>query len=236
VRPARRRAARVGALLQERPAFCNSRGKGEGVTPAWPASLVLKADKVTAVRGYRILFENLSVRVRGGEILELRGPNGAGKSTLLRILAGLTRQAAGEIHLEGVERETAIAYLGHLDAVKPNETARMQARFWATFAGQPAEAAEAALAAVGLASRADVPGRGLSAGQKRRLALSRLLIDPRPVWLLDEPVASLDAGGRAMVEAMIARHAASGGLVVAAMHGQAFPGAQALEVGAQVAA
>jgi heme exporter protein A len=197
-------------------------------------SLALKVENLAAVRGLRMLFSGLSFTVSGGETLELRGANGSGKSTLLRILAGLTRQHAGTVAFsgEGVHPEDGVAihYLGHLDAVKPTETAGQQALFWARFFGRKDDAAWKALERVGLTSRIDVPGRGLSAGQKRRLALTRLLIEPRPVWLLDEPTAALDMQGRAEMDLIVAEHVAAGGLVVAAMHGQGFPNARTLDI------
>ncbi len=194
-------------------------------------SLILSVENLTATRGYRVLFENLHLSASGGEALELRGPNGSGKSTLLRILAGLTRASEGEAAIRVGSEEAPRHYLGHADAIKPSETAGEQARFWARFFGRPDAAADAALQRMGLASRTDVPGRGLSAGQKRRLALTRLLIDPRPVWLLDEPTAALDAQGRALVDDIVADHVRGGGLVVAAMHGSGFPGARHLDLG-----
>lgn len=190
-------------------------------------SLILEVENLAATRGYRVLFQGLSLTVRGGEALELRGPNGSGKSTLLRILAGLTRPTAGTANLSQDGMDAPRHYLGHADAIKPGETAGQQARFWARFFGRPDEAAEGALARMGLAQRANVPGRGLSAGQKRRLALVRLLLDPRPVWLLDEPTAGLDVQGRLLMEELVAQHLLSGGLVVAAMHGDGFAGARA---------
>ncbi len=185
-----------------------------------------------------MLFEGLHFTVSGGEALELRGPNGSGKSTLLRILAGLTQQAEGKVNLtvagEGSgapePRDASRHYLGHADAIKPAESAREQARFWARFFGRDDAVADAAMARLGIASRRDVPGRGLSAGQRRRLALCRLLIDPRPVWLLDEPAASLDAGGRALLDQLVAEHLAGGGLVIAAVHGQGFPNSRPLDL------
>lgn len=181
-----------------------------------------------------MLFEGLDARVCAGEALELRGANGSGKSTLLRILAGLTRPHAGQVRYSGAgpgtDEEAPRHYLGHLDAVKPAETAQEQARFWARYFGRSADAADAAMKRVGLASRKSVPGRGLSAGQKRRLALTRLLIDPRPVWLLDEPTAALDTEGRVLVGELVAEHRASGGLVVAAVHGDGFAGSRVLDL------
>jgi heme exporter protein A len=196
-----------------------------------PASkLILAVENLAAARGLRVLFEGLTFSVSAGEALELRGPNGSGKSTLLRILAGLTRQMEGRVELGGVVSDAARHYLGHSDAIKPSESAREQALFWARFFGREDAAADAAMARLGLSSRRDVPGRGLSAGQRRRLALCRLLIDPRPVWLLDEPSASLDAAGRALLDQLVAEHLAGGGLVVAAVHGQGFPNSRHLDL------
>lgn len=194
------------------------------------SSLVLKVENLAAARGLRILFEGLSFSVSAGEVLELRGPNGSGKSTLLRILAGLTWPHAGSVAFSGPAGEPGRHYLGHLDAVKPSETAKEQAAFWASYFGRGAEAAGAAMARAGLAGRAGVPGRGLSAGQKRRLALTRLLIEPRPVWLLDEPTAGLDVQGRALVAGLVADHSAGGGLVIAAVHGEGFANARQLDL------
>lgn len=199
------------------------------------ASLVLTVENLAATRGYRVLFEGLSLSVTGGEAMELRGPNGSGKSTLLRMLAGLTRPTEGRVTLAQGRDEAARHYLGHADAIKPGETALQQARFWARFFGRSDAAADAALSRMGLGSRADVPGRGLSAGQKRRLALVRLLVDPRPVWLLDEPTAGLDVQGRGLMDELVAEHLAGGGLVVAAMHGTGFAGARAFELGGALA-
>jgi heme exporter protein A len=199
--------------------------------------LVLEVENLAAARGLRVLFEGLAFSLAAGEILELRGPNGAGKSTLLRILAGLTRPLAGEVRFsaravaDDEDREDPPRhYLGHADAIKPNESAGEQARFWARFFGHSDDAGSQALERIGLASRRDVPGRGLSAGQRRRLALARLLIDPRPIWLLDEPVAALDTEGRLRVDELVARHVAEGGITVVAMHGEGFAGARTLDV------
>jgi len=193
---------------------------------AGASSLALEVENLAAARGLRVLFEGLTFRVSSGESLELRGANGSGKSTLLRILAGLTRPHEGRVRLSGAgpdsEGEGARHYLGHMDAVKPTETALEQARFWARYFGRPQDVADAAIKRVGLANRKAVPGRGLSAGQKRRLALTRLLIEPRPVWLLDEPTAALDTEGRALVTQLVAEHRAGGGMVIAAVHGEGF--------------
>ena len=120
--------------------------------------------------------------------------------------------------------------LGHMDGVKSQERAFDQAQFWARFMGADAKAAKEALKAVGLGRRLDVPGRGLSAGQRRRLALSRLLIAPRPIWLLDEPLAALDTDGQALVRSLVSEHCAKGGLVLTAMHGDGFENARTLDM------
>lgn len=184
-----------------------------------------------AARGYRVLFSNLSLKVTNGECLELRGPNGSGKSTLLRILAGLTRAQTGSVEAESSDnRLNSMHFLGHLDAVKPNETAQEQAQFWARFLGAPKDAATTALEIVGLSSRRDVPGRGLSAGQKKRLALSRLVMDHRPIWLLDEPFAGLDVQGAQLLRDLAEKHRSSGGLIITAVHGQGFNNATSLDL------
>ena len=202
---------------------------GAGASP-----LVLETENLAAARGLRMLFEGLNFRVSAGESLELRGANGSGKSTLLRILAGLTRPHAGEVRYSGAGAadggEAAKHYLGHLDAVKPTETALEQARFWARYFGRDTALADAAMKRVGLTNRKAVPGRGLSAGQKRRLALTRLLIEPRPIWLLDEPTAALDTEGRELVTRLVEEHRATGGMVIAAVHGDGFPGSRVLDL------
>lgn len=197
---------------------------------AGASQLVLEAENLAAARGLRVLFEGLNLKVSAGESLELRGANGSGKSTLLRILAGLTRPHAGALRYSGADEDNLRHYLGHLDAVKPTETALEQARFWARYFGRSQDAADQAVKRVGLAGRKAVPGRGLSAGQKRRLALIRLLIEPRPVWLLDEPTAALDAEGRALVMQLVGEHRATGGMVIAAVHGEGFAGSRVLDL------
>ncbi len=203
-----------------------------GSAPVLP--LTLTVENLAAARGLRVLFEDLSLKVGAGDALELRGPNGSGKSTLLRILAGLTRPYGGTVRFTGRAsaegEDVAVHYLGHSDAVKPAETTGEQAIFWARYFGRKDAVAREALERVGLSQRVEVPGRGLSAGQRRRLALSRLLIDPRPVWLLDEPTAALDVEGRRLVSALIDEHRATGGLVVAAIHGDGFAGARTLDL------
>jgi heme exporter protein A len=156
--------------------------------------------------------------VGAGELLAVIGPNGAGKSTLLRLVAGLLRPAAGTVALDPAEEDIAarIHYLGHLDALKPGLTVRQNLAFWQRLWG--GGDLEAALAAVGLEALGDLHASVLSAGQRRRVALARLLVAPRPVWLLDEPATALDAGAEAGLGRLIAGHLAGGGLVIAATH------------------
>ncbi len=196
---------------------------------ALASSVALKVENLAAARGLRVLFEGLNFELSRGEALELRGPNGSGKSTLLRILAGLTHPHVGTVTFADGE-DVLRHYLGHSDAVKPSETAGEQARFWARYFGRTETEGWDALERVGLSGRINVPGRGLSAGQKRRLALTRLLLDPRPIWLLDEPTAALDMEGRKLVGALVDEHRSTGGVVIAAIHGEGFTGAGSLDL------
>jgi heme exporter protein A len=179
-----------------------------------PAALI-DAAGLGVLRGDLVLFREIGLSVRAGEALVLRGPNGSGKTTLLRILAGLTRAEAGT-----VRRNAAFHWLGHRDGLKPQETPQSHLVLWARAQGAGADI-PALVQRMGLARASDVPARYLSAGQRRRTALARLLLEDRPVWLLDEPYTALDAEGRAALETMIAAHRAKGGAVVAAIHGEA---------------
>ena len=195
---------------------------------------VLEAENLASIRGERLVFSGLSFRVAEGGALLLVGPNGAGKSTLLRILAGLGRIEAGRLLWRGAEalddlpaHAARVAYLGHLDAVKFGLSVAENLRVWA---GRAAVAE--ALAAVGLAPLADLPARLLSAGQRRRLALARLVLRAAPIWLLDEPTLGLDAASVARFGTMLARHRDGGGVVVAATHlPLPLPGAEDLRLG-----
>jgi heme exporter protein A len=174
---------------------------------------LLTATGLALFRGERLVFRDLSFSVCAGEALLLRGPNGAGKSSLLRALAGLTPLAAGKLLWDGEnaledhpEHARRIAWLGHLDAVKPALTA-------AENVSDPA-----ALAAVGLAAYAALPARLLSAGQKRRLAIARVIATAAPLWLLDEPSTGLDAASVTQFIGICERHRAAGGLIIASTH------------------
>jgi heme exporter protein A len=183
---------------------------------------MLAAEGVAVFRGERLVFRDLSLSVLPGGALVLAGPNGSGKSTLLRLLAGLIRPEAGRVLWDGADALTdlaahgrRIAYLGHQDAIKPGLTATENLRFAARVSGR---SIAAALAAVGLEALAGLPARMLSAGQKRRLALSRLPLSAAPLWLLDEPTLGLDTASVDQFGGLLARHRAGGGMVVAATH------------------
>jgi heme exporter protein A len=186
----------------------------------------LVVDSLGLARGGRRLARGLSFALGPGEALAVTGPNGAGKSTLLRVIAGLLPAVEGGVALEPAEDAdvaTRAHYLGHANALKGALTARENLEFWATMlapagGGVKRLSAEAALDALGLAHAADLPCAYLSAGQKRRAALARLLTAPRPLWLLDEPAAALDTAAQARLEAVIRAHLAGGGLVIAALH------------------
>jgi len=173
---------------------------------------LLTATRLSVFRGERLVLSNVGFSLSGGGALLLRGANGAGKSTLLRALAGLTPLAAGELlwgeenALEDLPTHAArIAWLGHLDAVKPALTAAEHV---------PVEA----LGAVGLAAYAQLPARLLSAGQKRRLAIARVVAAKRPLWLLDEPTTGLDTASIAQFTLLCEAHRAGGGMIIASTH------------------
>lgn len=182
----------------------------------------LTVTKLCCVRGEREVFRDLSFQVAPGEMLSLVGPNGSGKSSLLRQLAGLLEVADGEIILDGSHEDQTIAdvvlYAGHLDAVKAPLSVSENLSFWAEFYGVSETRVEAALEAVGLAHLGHLPAGVLSAGQKRRLGLSRLALIDRPLWLLDEPTVSLDTESIAALGDLMRAHLKAGGSIIAATH------------------
>ena len=182
----------------------------------------LSAVNLACHRGGRDVFAGLGFSVAAGELLAITGRNGAGKSSLLRTVAGLVRIAQGSLTLEGGEGELTIAeqahYLGHLDALKPSLTVSENLRFWTGFLSARPAPIEAPLEAVGLDALADLPAAYLSAGQRRRLSLARLLSVKRPIWLLDEPTSTLDATAQAQLSGFMRAHLANDGLILAATH------------------
>jgi heme exporter protein A len=199
--------------------------------------LRLSASGLACIRGSRSIFQAINLELSSGEALALVGPNGSGKSSLLRLIAGLLRPAAGSIELAGGSAEQTLPeqahYLGHLDALKPSLTVAENLAFWVRYLGGDMAALPAALAGVGLGGLIDLPAAYLSAGQRRRLSLARLIAAPRPVWLLDEPTSALDAAGQERLADLMRGHLSGGGLIVAATHGPLGIEARELRLGAE---
>lgn len=197
--------------------------------------LRLKTFSLSVGRGETTLAANINLSVGGGSGLVLRGPNGVGKSTLLLTLAGLIDPLSGSMDYEGHDPENGPAthYCGHRNAIRPRLTVLETLRFWRDLNGNAALDPEAALARVGLSRQAKLDAAYLSAGQQRRLALARLLVSARPVWLLDEPTSALDAAGQSLLGELITAHLYQGGLAVIASHDTiAVPDLDILELGA----
>ena len=187
----------------------------------------LEASGLACTRGFATLFRDVSFDVRAGEWLSLRGPNGSGKTTLLRCVAGLTRADAGEIRWNGAttsdtdsDFRTHLLYSGHLPALKDELTAEENLHTALGLRGVEADegAVRGALAEAGLERRRQLPARRLSAGQRRRIGLARLALDPARVWALDEPLTALDDEGQQLFARLLERHLAGGGLAVVATH------------------
>jgi heme exporter protein A len=183
----------------------------------------LVASQLACSRGFREILENINFQLSAGQALAVTGANGAGKSSLLRLLAGLLRPSGGGIVLEGGAADLSVPeqahYLAHQDAFKGALTVTENLQFWATYLGSGRAAIREALAAVGLEGLADLPAAYLSAGQRRRLSIARLVAIERAIWLLDEPASALDTAGQARLGALMQAHLRSGGLIVAATHG-----------------
>ena len=183
--------------------------------------LRLTVHDLSCRRSGRLVFGDLSFAMEGGEALAVTGRNGAGKSSLLAILAGRLHPEGGSVRLDGAGERTlpeSLHLVGHRDALKAALTAEENLSFARGLLGAPALTPIEALERVGLGHAARLPVGYLSAGQRRRVALARLLVAHRPVWLLDEPAASLDRSSQAMLADLMAGHLAAGGLIVAATH------------------
>jgi heme exporter protein A len=182
----------------------------------------ISASNLACVRGSREIFRNVNFNLSSGQALAVVGPNGAGKSSLLRIVAGLLRLESGQIELEGGDPELTIPeqahYLGHQDALKPSLSVAENLAFWARYLGNGSAASLEPLEAVGLGAIPDLPAGYLSAGQRRRLSIARLLAVRRPIWLLDEAAAALDQVAQVRLINLMRTHLADGGLILAATH------------------
>ncbi|MGA2815431.1 MAG: heme ABC exporter ATP-binding protein CcmA [Xanthobacteraceae bacterium] len=182
----------------------------------------LSASDLACRRGGRDVFAGVSFSVAAGEGMTIRGRNGAGKSSLLRMVVGLVHIAAGRLDLEGGDPELTLGeqahYLGHQDALKPSLSVGENLRFWSAFFGTSSADITEPLAAVGLDALIDLPAAYLSAGQRRRLSIARLVAVKRPIWLLDEPTSTLDAAAQARLGEIMRAHLAAGGLILAATH------------------
>jgi heme exporter protein A len=196
----------------------------------------LSAVNLACHRGGRDVFSGVNFSLGSGEALAITGRNGAGKSSLLRMVIGLVRLAQGRLDLEGGDAELTIAeqahYLGHQDAHKPALSVEENLRFWTGFFGSKPDAIEPALDAVGLDALAELPAAYLSAGQRRRLSIARLLAVKRPIWLLDEAASTLDSSAQERLVDFMRSHLAEGGLILAATHGSpGIAGARELRLG-----
>ena len=181
--------------------------------------LTLRTTGLVCGRGGMAMTQQLTVSVTSGQCLLLRGPNGSGKTTLLLTLAGIVAPLAGGFALEGGEADQQnLHYCGHRNAIKPRLSVLENLDFWRAVNGSTGQSALTALEEVGLAALASLDAGYLSAGQTRRLALARLLVSHRPLWLLDEPTAALDVEGHELVTRLLNRHLDMGGLAIAATH------------------
>ena len=191
-------------------------------------------------RGDRRVLDGVSFTVEAGEAVILRGPNGTGKTTLIRTIGGLLPAAAGRVELEGGEEDAPVGtqahYVAHRNALKGDLTVRENLLFWQAFSGSAGRGFGAVAEQVELEDLADIPVKYLSAGQQRRVALARLLVSPRPLWLLDEPTVSLDQEHTQLFAGLANDHLEGGGLIVAATHTPlGFRGERVLRLATQAA-
>jgi len=178
----------------------------------------IRVEALTLSRGGRVLFENLSFAAASGAYLEVHGSNGSGKTSLLRAVAGFLKPTGGRIVFDSVDEPVlATHYVGHANGLKREASVADHLRYWAgVFGGAASE--DFVAQALDLGRVLSLPVRALSQGQARRLALARLIVAPRPIWILDEPAAALDEAGKAVLNELITSHRANGGLALAAVH------------------
>jgi heme exporter protein A len=204
-----------------------------------PVALSIEAVALACIRGDRVLFEHLDFKVASGGVLSVEGPNGSGKTSLLRIIAGFLVPSSGAVKADlgdcavsdAEDRGRLVAWLGHRDGAKSQFTPAESLAFEADLYGAARETGDA-LSRVGLSQLAKLPCQYLSAGQKKRLALARLLVCRRPLWLLDEPLSSLDAAGKRLVAELVNEHRREGGITIAATHEPLGPDCDHLKLGA----
>jgi heme exporter protein A len=193
----------------------------------------LEAEGLTSIRGGRALFQGLSFALGAGEALVVRGPNGSGKTTLLRVIAGFLAPSGGRIGLKDSQQMIGEAahFVGHLDALKGALTVEENLTFHRSLLGSGGDSIDKALGRMGIGALAMLPAEVLSAGQRRRAALARLLVSHRPIWLLDEPSNALDANGQTLMAQLMQEHRERGGVVIVAAHGQLdLPGAREISL------
>lgn len=183
----------------------------------------LIAENLGGERGGETVFSGIEFALDRGEALVVTGPNGAGKSTLLRVIAGLLPPAEGKVKVEGGGDEfpsvaSASHYLGHLNAMKTALSVEENLGFWRAFQGEAGLSVGQALETVGLDGLGHLPFGYLSTGQRRRASIAKLLVSPRPVWLLDEPTAGLDKASEERFAGLMRGHCREGGIIVAATH------------------
>lgn len=185
----------------------------------------LKAESLSCIRDTNILFEDLSFQLSSGEILVVEGRNGSGKTSLLRILSGIRQQDEGIVYWGGEDIQKLgatyrqdMAYLGHLDGIKHELSAVENLELVSIYGKVSDDSIDDALDTIGLTEKADLKALNLSAGQKRRLALARLLLTDCCLWLLDEPLTALDKAGIALFEQLLKKHVSAGGMVVLSSH------------------